>query len=292
MANKKTSPKQHQSEKPVEVTIKHSSEAMGLLERKWLVALIFSIFFGWMGLDAFYLGKTGKGILKLFTFGLFGILWLIDIIMIATKSVHGIVWKDRDPNKSWLSEYRAVVVVVGIFVLFCIIVGVGSSNNSNCYQNASCKLNTSGVGATITTTSTPGIDQLARDGKFQFTVTSFSCGVSQITDPNDPYSIATPQGQYCLMDLTVKNIANVSQSFEANAQSIYDNSNKEYSYDSNGTITANPYTTTDEFWEFPTVNPGISISGIVAFDIPKTVTPTYAILHDSIASDGVRVNLK
>lgn len=66
----------------------------GVLRRKWLVALLLSIFLGLYGIDSFYLGKTGKGLLKLFTLGLFGILYVIDIIMIATKSVSGIIWID------------------------------------------------------------------------------------------------------------------------------------------------------------------------------------------------------
>lgn len=66
----------------------------GILRRKWFVALLLSIFLGLYGIDSFYLGKTGKGLLKLFTLGLFGILYIIDIIMIATKSVPGIIWVD------------------------------------------------------------------------------------------------------------------------------------------------------------------------------------------------------
>lgn len=47
-------------------------------------ALILSILLGGIGVDRFYLGYTGMGILKLLTGGCFGILWLIDIINIAT----------------------------------------------------------------------------------------------------------------------------------------------------------------------------------------------------------------
>lgn len=48
-----------------------------------VVALILSIFLGELGIDRFYLGYIGTGILKLITCGGFGIWWLIDLIMIA-----------------------------------------------------------------------------------------------------------------------------------------------------------------------------------------------------------------
>lgn len=45
-------------------------------------ALILCIVFGFFGVHQFYVGKVGKGILYLFTCGLFGIGWLIDIFQI------------------------------------------------------------------------------------------------------------------------------------------------------------------------------------------------------------------
>lgn len=47
-------------------------------------ALILSILVGGIGVDRFYLGYTGMGILKLLTGGCFGVLWIIDIVNIAT----------------------------------------------------------------------------------------------------------------------------------------------------------------------------------------------------------------
>ena len=47
-------------------------------------AIILSALLGGLGVDRFYLGYTGMGVLKLLTGGCFGIMWIIDIINIAT----------------------------------------------------------------------------------------------------------------------------------------------------------------------------------------------------------------
>ena len=52
-----------------------------------IVALLLSIFLGELGIDRFYLGYIGLGILKLITFGGFGIWYFIDIILIATEKL-------------------------------------------------------------------------------------------------------------------------------------------------------------------------------------------------------------
>jgi TM2 domain-containing membrane protein YozV len=55
--------------------------------KSWVVALILSILLGTLGVDRFYLGYIGLGILKLVTCGGFGIWALIDIILIALNNL-------------------------------------------------------------------------------------------------------------------------------------------------------------------------------------------------------------
>jgi TM2 domain-containing membrane protein YozV len=51
-----------------------------------MAALLLAIFLGEFGIHRFYVGKIGTGILYLCTGGLFGIGWIVDVIMIAVGS--------------------------------------------------------------------------------------------------------------------------------------------------------------------------------------------------------------
>ena len=65
-----------------------ASEIPGLFSDKdWLTATLLSVFVGWLGVDRFYIGQTGLGILKLITLGGCGVWYLIDIILFAVGNV-------------------------------------------------------------------------------------------------------------------------------------------------------------------------------------------------------------
>jgi TM2 domain-containing membrane protein YozV len=56
--------------------------------KSFTTAILLSFFLGYLGVDRFYLGHVGLGIVKLLTFGGCLIWAIIDFILIATRKVN------------------------------------------------------------------------------------------------------------------------------------------------------------------------------------------------------------
>jgi hypothetical protein len=98
----------------------------------------------------------------------------------------------------------------------------------------------------------------------------------------------TAKGKFCVVSLSVRNIAGGSQYFVGRAQKAFDASGVSYHDDEIAGVYANHDTQT--FLE--RVSPGEKVSGKLVFDVPKAVTLTRVDLHDSLLSGGVTVTLR
>ena len=64
-------------------------------DKDFLATLLLCLFVGVLGVHRFYVGKIGTGLLWLFTGGLFGIGWIVDLIFIITGKLWPKVFEIR-----------------------------------------------------------------------------------------------------------------------------------------------------------------------------------------------------
>jgi hypothetical protein len=167
-----------------------------------------------------------------------------------------------------------------LIVLVIVIAAVTASHNTT---------TTTGTAASPAGTpaapvvATAGLGSVVRDGKFQFTITS----VSHARTVGGSGLSKTAQGDYAILHVTVTNIGNVAQTLDDTSQYVYDAAGRKFSADS----TADLYITGNDVF-FNQINPGNTVRGEIAFDLPAGDSAVKAELHDSAFSNGVTVRLR
>ncbi len=93
----------------------------GFPQKSFITTWLLSLLLGGLGIDRFYLGKIGTGILKLVTFGGFGIWTLIDLIITlagAQKDKHGL------PLEGYQQHKKMAWIVTGILLVISLLFGI------------------------------------------------------------------------------------------------------------------------------------------------------------------------
>ncbi|MFF5297631.1 DUF4352 domain-containing protein [Paractinoplanes globisporus] len=122
-----------------------------------------------------------------------------------------------------------------------------------------------------------------KDGTFEFTVSGMQCGLDHVGDGEGKPA----QGQFCLIDISVKNVGKKAEIFSDISQTAYDNSGDQYSADSTAGVYANQQQSTF----LQQINPGDTVRGKLVFDVPVSASLKSIVLHETMFSTGVRIPL-
>jgi hypothetical protein len=165
--------------------------------------------------------------------------------------------------------------VLGLVVLGCCVAGLTATLVGQALQGASAD-------ATAQPTSTIG--DAVHDGQFEFVVTAVTCGRAEL---NNGILRAQAQGQFCVVDLTVRNIGDEPRHFGDGLQKAFGPDGDQYAADTNAGVVANGNGAA--IWNV--INPGNAVEAKIVFDIPVAATIAAVELHDSAFSGGVRVTV-
>jgi hypothetical protein len=193
-----------------------------------------------------------------------------------TGQPYGYVPQQEPPKKRkkwpWIVGGIALVMALGCVGVFTLVIGGTGAAIKGADDNQKGKNAVAGQ-----------VGRPAKDGKFQFTVTGQSCGAKSVGGEYGQKA----QGQFCFVDVQVKNVGTSAEIFNDSSQKGYDAKGVEYSVNSGAAVYANKDYST--FLE--QINPGNTVRGKLVFDMPAGTKLASVVVHESLFTPGVKVPL-
>jgi uncharacterized protein DUF4352 len=175
----------------------------------------------------------------------------------------------------------SVALVAGLIVLF--LIGTTAGNPPARKSSAAAAVTTKPAAPALA--PVPGIGKAVRDGKFEFVVSRVDCSQSRV---GLEHLNRTAKGKFCVVSLSVKNIADRPQLFLAKAQKVSNAAGTTFHDDQIAGLYANRATPTF----LRKIDPGEKVVGKLVFDVPKATKLTTVELHDSFLSRGAKISVK
>ena len=178
--------------------------------------------------------------------------------------------------------------VIALIVIGSIASALGGNKSGTSTGTSTAARTGNSPAAHSAGSSVAGIGDPVRDGKFQFTVLKVAHAKS-VGDASLGLG-DTAQGRFAIVTLKVTNIGSESQTLDDSSQYLYDASGRKFSADSTVDIDLSGANGQGSTW-LNDINPGNTVRGRIAFDMPTGDKAVQIELHDSMFSNGVIVKL-
>lgn len=186
----------------------------------------------------------------------------------------------RADQRNWAARHP---ILTGLFVLIVVIIFISAmSNSSNKGSN-----NGSSASSTQTSqTQTAKIGSTVNDGDLAFTVQS----VDTAQTVGNSFSQKTAQGQYVILTVKIQNNGKDTKTINASDFTVVDSQGRKYDYSTDGQ-TAMEMTDGSTSFFLQQIQPSLSVTGKIVFDVPASATGLKLMAQGDIFNNPVSIDL-
>lgn len=175
---------------------------------------------------------------------------------------------------------KKILKWIGIIFVVMIVIGALSGNKGGSTKS----------GTTQTTSEAPkmaSMNEAVQDGDLAFTVTS----VEKVKTLGNQYSKKTAQGMYYVIAMKIENKGKKTTTFDSSMAKVKDAEGREFERSIDGqTAKSMSEGKTDMFLQ--QIQPSLSVSGDLVFDLPEGMKSPTILLKGSMFNKGVEVKLE
>ena len=182
----------------------------------------------------------------------------------------GVQWTGHAPARPVLSR-TGLWIALGITAVIALFFG-----GCTAMVVAGSKSHTPSADKFRGPTGWPGTP--VRDGDLEFVVTDVATPANWRGDPR-------PKGEWLIATMTVRNLDDGSQEFAAPNQKLIDSDGHVYAADAEAAVSMNNSSMV------VTMKPGANMTMKLPFDVPTGTSPKALELHDSVFSEGARIQV-
>lgn len=276
---------------PVEVIIKKEKKPW---YKNSLVVIPLLLFFPYIGIPWVWKFTDYSGPLKVILTGMellaiiyfsaqYNTLWFIIILIVSSVILNKFVdsefkWKGGDNMKK-----KIILGVIGVIILFAIISAIGGSGNKG------SSTQTTTTTSTNTTKPAPAmakIGEAVTDKDLSFTVSE----IKTASSVGNSYTKKEAQGIFTIVTVKIANNTKETKTIDSSAFQIVDSQGRKFDRSIEGqTAKGMSQGQVDLFLQ--QVQPSLSVTGDVVFDIPKDATGLKLLVKGSVFSSGTEIDL-
>lgn len=254
--------------------------------KDFVVAWLLALFLGFLGVDRFYRGFVGLGLLKLVTCGGAGIWTLVDLALLLftggrDKTGQRLAGYDKSKKIAWI--VTPIVLILGM--IFSAVSGDDSGSDSaspasqevvavaeedptEAPEASAAQSEEATTEEAATETAEPPAEEEASEDEAAVPMADSDFGI-EITEVErrieigDSYSRSTAQGEYVVVHYIFSNNSGEAVDLSSSDMTLHGADGTEYEETTDGL-----WAYSDKYAVYETVNAGNSYVGVVVFDVP------------------------